>query len=245
MREFTFGIEYDRDDDPIMSVFDAAPSLVGHSLDAVAGQRRFWRIERLAGPDTALDRIERIRFDDDCCCEAITERRCDTLRYHDVLDRSANELVCYTYLDDIRSCESVHTLAGKHLQPGLVFETRRRGSTHWWRVLMRSDDGLGVFYDDLTARLRESLSFRMGHVRDVTEWRRDSLATVALPEEQAEALRAATEAGYYDPPREVTLDEIATDLSIPRSTLSYRLRQAESQLVHRYVDRGDGVRWLD
>ncbi|WP_423744977.1 helix-turn-helix domain-containing protein (plasmid) [Haladaptatus sp. SPP-AMP-3] len=245
MREFTFAIEYEVGSDPIMDVFIDHPSVVAHSLDGFVTEDRFWRIERISGPRSALDRIEEIRFDDTRCGESVTERDCDATRFHDVLERSSNELVLYTYLTDIRGCESVHTLAGKHLPRGLIFETRRRESTHWWRILMRSDEKVGVFYDALGARLAAGLTFRMGHLRDARGWRQDSLATVAMPEEQEVALRAALEAGYYETPREATLDEIAAELSIPRSTLSYRLRQAEAQLARRYAGGDEGNRWLE
>ncbi|MCO8246662.1 MULTISPECIES: helix-turn-helix domain-containing protein [unclassified Haladaptatus] len=244
MREFTFAIEYEAGADPIMDVFIDHPTVVAHSLDGFVTEDRFWRIERISGPQSALDRIETVRFDDACCGESITEQRCDATRYHDVLERSSNELVLYTYLTDIRGCESVHTLAGKHLPAGLIFETRRRESTHWWRILMRSDRNVGVFYDDLGARLGPGLSFRMGHLRDASGWRQDSF-TVSLPEEQEVALRASLEAGYYERPRAATLNEIADDLEIPRSTLSYRLRQAEAQLVRRYAGGDEADRWLE
>jgi hypothetical protein len=247
MRELTFAIEYEPGSDPIMDVFIDRPGLHAHSIDGFVTADRFWRIERCSGPESALDRVEATRFDDERCGEAVTERRCDATRYHDVLERSANALVLYTYLEDIRQCESVHTLAGRHLPPGLIFESRRREDTHWWRILMRSDQKVGVFYDELGARLRDGLSFRMGHLRDASGWRRESPAAVALPEEQERALRAAVEAGYYDPPRETTLDDIASTLGVPRSTLSYRLRQAESTLLNRYVDADadEGSRWLE
>ncbi len=131
MREFTFAIEYDQGADLIMDVFIDYPALVAYSIDGFATADRFWRIERIAGPEAGLDRIETIRFDDTQCGEAVTEQRCDATRYHDVLVRSANELVLDTYLEDIQQCKSVHTLARKHLPPGLISETRRRESSHW------------------------------------------------------------------------------------------------------------------
>ncbi|WP_227357226.1 helix-turn-helix domain-containing protein [Haladaptatus salinisoli] len=242
MRELTFAIEYDPGSNPIMDVFIDHPSLVARSLKGFVTEDRFWRIERISGSQSALDRIEAIRFDNTTCGEAITEQRCEAAQYHDTLERSGNELVLYTYTEDVRCCESVHTLAGKHLPIGLIFETRRRESAHWWRILMRSDKNVGVFYDDLSARLCDGLSFRMGHLRDASGWRQEFLVTTSLPEEQETALRAAVSAGYYESPREITLSEIAAELNIPRSTLSYRLRQAESRLVHQYVD-GDEDHW--
>ncbi|WP_425604352.1 helix-turn-helix domain-containing protein [Natrinema gelatinilyticum] len=85
----------------------------------------------------------------------------------------------------------------------------------------------------------------MGHLRDASSWHQESPAAIALPDTQEIALRAAIEAGYYDPPRETTLDEIAADLDVPRSTLSYRLRQAESTLLHQYIEDTEATRWLE
>ncbi|MGN8215537.1 helix-turn-helix domain-containing protein [Halococcus sp. PRR34] len=244
MREFTFAIDYDAGADPIMDVCIEWPSVVAHSLDGFVTEDRFWRIERISGPERALDRIEDVRFDGTKCGESITEQDCEAARYHDVLERSADELVIYTYLEDIAACESVHTLAGNHLPSGLVFETRRQGSRHQWRVLMRSDAKVGVLYDEIGARLRDGLTFRMGHLRDADGWQRDSLTTLSMPDEQRTALRAAVESGYYETPRGTTLDDLADTLSVPRSTLSYRLRQAETRLARRYVGDGTDDRWL-
>ena len=243
MREFTFAIEYDAGTDPIMDVCIEHPSVLAHSLDGFVTGDRFWRIERISGPEPALEAIETVRFDGTSCGESITDHDCEAARYHDVLERDEGELVLYTYLEDITRCESIHTLAGKHLPSGLVFETRREGSRHHWRVLMRSDANVGVLYDEIGARLRDGLTFRMGHLRDADGWRRDAFATLSMPDEQRTALEAAVAGGYYETPRETTLDAIADDLSIPRSTLSYRLRRAEATLARRFVGEG-GDRWL-
>ena len=101
-----------------------------------------------------------------------------------------------------------------------------------------------MLYDEIAARLRDGLSFHMGHLRDADGWQRDSLTSVTMPAEQRAALNAAVEGGYYETPRETTLDDLAASLDIPRSTLSYRLRQAESKLACRYVDDDERNRWL-
>jgi hypothetical protein len=244
MREFTFEIEYEPGVDPIADVFIEYPETVARSLDGYVTTEQFWRIERVSGPTNALDRIRDVRFDDAACGESLTNRDCVATRYHDVLERNETELILYTYLEDIQACESVHTLAGKHLPPGLVFETHRREHRHSWRVLMRSDASVGVLYDEIAARLHDGLSFHMGHLRDADGWQRDPLASVTMPTEQQTALRVAVEGGYYQTPRATTLNDLATDLDIPRSTLSYRLRQAEAQLARRYVEDDVQSRWL-
>jgi predicted DNA binding protein len=48
-------------------------------------------------------------------------------------------------------------------------------------------------------------------------------------------MAAAVERGYYETPREITVEELAEELDLPRSTLSYRLRRAEAELVRSFV----------
>jgi hypothetical protein len=102
---------------------------------------------------------------------------------------------------------------------------------------MRSDRNVGLLFDNLGARLRDGLSFRMGHLREAEGWQRTPLDDARLPPEQRLALERAVDAGYYETPRAVSLDELATDLDVPRSTLSYRLRRAEARLARTFVDR--------
>lgn len=52
-----------------------------------------------------------------------------------------------------------------------------------------------------------------------------------LTSEQREALVTAFEAGYYDIPRDVTTEDVATDLGISHQALSERLRRAYEHLV--------------
>jgi predicted DNA binding protein len=235
MREFTFGIEYETNADPVMDVFIDYPDVLAHSLDGCVTEDHFWRAERITGPTKALNRIEELRFDDSICGESITETDCSATRHHDVLKRTNNERVLYTYLEGISGCESVHTLAGRYLPPGLIFETHRQEDRHDWRILMRSDEKVGMLYDSLGAALRSQLTFRMGHLRDAEGWQQDTLAAVSLPASQRAALKAAIENGYYETPRQIKLDDLAEQLDMPRSTLSYRLRQAESKLAHGYI----------
>ena len=63
-----------------------------------------------------------------------------------------------------------------------------------------------------------------------------------LSPEQRAALEAAVEHGYYETPREVTVDDLATRLEIPRSTLTYRLRRAEAYLAESYASENGFLR---
>jgi len=56
-----------------------------------------------------------------------------------------------------------------------------------------------------------------------------------LTDRQQEALRTAYEMGYFDIPRGASLDDIATELDISASSLSERLRRAQTHLIETTV----------
>jgi len=56
-----------------------------------------------------------------------------------------------------------------------------------------------------------------------------------LTDHQQEALRTAYELGYFDIPRRATLKEIAAELDISASSVSERLRRAQTQLIEETV----------
>jgi len=235
MREFEFDIVYESGADPVMDVFIEHPTLVAEALHGCVTEDSFWRVERLTGPTAALDAVERLRLDETVRTTSITEMDCTATRTHDVLDRSNDERVIYTHLEGIEDGDSVQTLSARYLPAGSLFCTTRREARHRWRIFMQSDEKVGLLYDALSANLRSGLAFRMGHLDEAEGWGHDSLGSVALPPDQLRAMRAALDHGYYRTPREITLDELAGVLDVPRSTLSYRLRRAEEILVTGYL----------
>jgi len=56
-----------------------------------------------------------------------------------------------------------------------------------------------------------------------------------LTNQQQEALRTAYQMGHFDIPRRASLEEVATELDISASSLSERLRRAETQLIEETV----------
>jgi len=57
-----------------------------------------------------------------------------------------------------------------------------------------------------------------------------------LTDRQREAVRVATEAGYYAVPRTASVDDVAAALDCATSTASTHLRKAESKLMAAYLD---------
>ncbi|MFB6162304.1 MAG: helix-turn-helix domain-containing protein [Halococcoides sp.] len=62
---------------------------------------------------------------------------------------------------------------------------------------------------------------------------RDPVGTIAVPVDapDAELLRAALEAGYFEVPRETSLAALAEEFDCAESTLSERLRRATRDIL--------------
>ena len=104
------------------------------------------------------------------------------------------------------------------------------------RMLFPDDDALSTFNDHCDER---DLSFRVDrlfHPDDPAAYEDDPVTP-----EQREALVAALDAGYFDVPREVTLADVADDLSISSNALSSRLRRGHANLIrHSLADCPEG-----
>ncbi|QLG48055.1 helix-turn-helix domain-containing protein [Natrinema halophilum] len=68
----------------------------------------------------------------------------------------------------------------------------------------------------------------------------DFETTAALTEPQQEAIAEAYQQGYYDVPREISLEELANELEISHQALSERLRRANRVLAGEQVDDPTG-----
>lgn len=80
-------------------------------------------------------------------------------------------------------------------------------------------------------------------VQSVYELREAPGGRYGLTEQQYEALVAASEQGYYEVPRQVTLRELAGEFDVSHQSLSELLRRGQDTLVRDtlFVDDGDGL----
>ncbi|WP_144902630.1 helix-turn-helix domain-containing protein [Halobellus captivus] len=243
MRELTIELHYDEGIDPVMDVCIEAPSVCAESIASCVQRDQLWHIERFGGPSQRLDQIEAVRLDDEEDRERMTETECGAAREHEVIERSPTTLAVYTFVTRLHTSNSVLALAARHLDHGIVFQSRRRGCVHRWRCLLRSEENVDVFYGSVEDHLRDGISMSMQRLGTVQQVDYDSLAAVSIPRKQRETLWAAIERGYYETPRGITIDKLADRLGSPPSTVSYRLRQAEACLAkgyfHRFRDPGD------
>lgn len=239
MRELTFELRYDEGADPVMDAFHDHPSLSADAIASCIRRDRLWRIERFEGPESAIDRVARHHLDPDAAREEMTATECRAVRDHEVLERAPTTIVVYTVVKRLHLCDSVMAQAARRLDLGIVFQSRRRSDCVRWRLLLPSAENVDVFYEAVEANLRDGIRLEIGRLGPVDRWNFDSLATVSIPPEQRETLRAAIEYGYYEVPRNVTVGELADALDVPDSTVSYRLRQAEAALAKGYLRRFD------
>lgn len=236
MREFVFTLEFEPDVDPVMDVFAEHPPARGRLLASVVGPDNSWRLDRITGPEAALERLAEVFLDRAHCNECLDGREtCGATREYEVLERDATSLIVFTYLVEPGYCHSIPPLSTQHLGFGVLYDAIRRERTYEWRLLMPQQDGVDDLHDALAGDLQDGVSLDVRRLSRPTHWF-DQFRTVDdLAFEQRQALEVAVEGGYYETPRAVTLEELADDLGVARSTFRYRLRRAEAWLVDRYT----------
>jgi predicted DNA binding protein len=239
MREFVFRLEYEEGVDPVADALAASPNVQTWAVTGSITGEEAWRLERATGPEAALAELDPLLVDPPEGTESVSTIACDCERRARVVEREDGHRVVYTTMVGVERCHTVLSLATRYLGDVLC-ERRRRGRTERWRVLMEEDEKVGLLYDTLDAKRRDGVSFGFERLGDAAGLDEGTLASGSLPAEQTAALTVAVERGYYDTPRSVTLDELADELGVPRSTLSYRLRRAEAALAESFVGSGDG-----
>jgi predicted DNA binding protein len=230
-----FAVEYDPGADPVMDVFIENEELRSRSVACHVSEEGIWRIDRLSGPAGALEAIDRVYDVHDRCLDCVTGVHDRRSTEYEVLDADATSRTVYTFREAGTGCFSVPCLTCKHVEKGVLSESERSGGREEWRLLLRNDNGVGDLYRELEAELRPGLSVEFAQLSAPTYWTNKSVSVAELPYEQRSAVEAAVDQGYYETPRAVSLGELADELGLPRSTLQYRLQQAEGWIIRRFV----------
>lgn len=237
MREFVFTLEFEPGVDPVMDVLADHPEARARMIASAVAPDNSWRLDRVTGPEAALDRLDEVFLDPDRCNECLDGREaCGATREYEILEREPTSRIVYTYLVEPGYCHSIPPLATQHLGFGVLYDAIRRERTYEWRLLMPAEDGVGTLHDALEEGLRDGVSLDVRRLGRPVHWFDRFRAVDDLDFEQRRALELAVDGGYYETPREATLDELADRQGVARSTFRYRLRRAESWLVDRYLD---------
>jgi len=77
---------------------------------------------------------------------------------------------------------------------------------------------------------RFGVPYNIAYIRDETA------ASSLLTDRQAEVVREAVDAGYYDTPRRCTLTDLAERAGMAKSTMSEVIHRAEERIVKQYAD---------
>ena len=96
--------------------------------------------------------------------------------------------------------------------------------------------GVGEALTKLVAALQERADVDVDVLEVGTYDRRFGTVTGSLTDRQFEAIKTATEIGYYAVPRQASLSAVAAELGVASSTVSELLRRAESRLMSRVVN---------
>ncbi|WP_306057671.1 helix-turn-helix domain-containing protein [Natronococcus wangiae] len=244
MREFVFALEYDPGTNPVADVLASYPDASVRSLSCHVSPDSLWRVDLATGPEDALARLEAAYETADYFADCLVKDHCGAECETQVLDRSSDTLVVYTYWDRTEVCTSVPHVALEYLGDGLLFETYREGRRYRWRIVLGSDAPIHDFFDALGEEVGECTGMEMLRLTELDPNRHSVDPDDSLPAEQREALRAAVEHGYYETPRRIELSELADRLEVPRSTLSYRLRRAEAALATTFVAEDESIETL-
>jgi len=235
MYDFSFEITYDPGSDEYVDLFIDRESLRSEAIYSCLDPDELWTLESVTGDPDALSAVDELLFDESLDRESISGRECGSTRTTSLLTDEHRRRVAYTYVSDVDFCDAVPLLVAKYVDGGVLFEQTRTDDTVQWRVLLQDDSKIGYLYDTLSAKLGDGLSFSFEHLTEVDNWESGLLPRTDIRAEQREILTVAVERGYFETPRQVTLDELADELDVPRSTVSYRLRRATAELAKRFT----------
>ncbi len=144
-----------------------------------------------------------------------------TVEAHDLIVEASDRV-----LYDVTFTEETATLCDRLLvDGGSLLEAW--GTDGWWQVRVRYSDRdmLCTVHDRL---VDNGITVDLRRVTDVSK---TAKAESQLTPEQREALEAALEHGYFEIPREISMEDLATELGISHQALSERLRRAYETLA--------------
>jgi predicted DNA binding protein len=235
MRELVFVLEYEPGCNAVADALADHPDARIRSLSLHATASSLWRVDHASGSPEALDAVEDAFLTADYYADCLATEDCGAESTTQVLEHDGDTLVLYSYWERTPTCASVPHVALDHLGEGVLFETRNEGRRYTWRIIHSGDGDVRAFFDDLDHVVGDCAEMEIERLVDATATDETSEDEDGLPATQAEALRAAVKHGYYETPRDVGVGRLADRLDVPRSTLAYRLRRAEAQVIKQRV----------
>lgn len=236
MRELVFSLEYRPGCNTVADTLADHPDATIRSLSLHATPESLWRVDHATGSTEALDDIEDSFLTSEYYADCLATDNCGASQNTRVLEHTDDTLVLYSYWERTGICSSVPHIALDHLGDGALFETQHDGREYTWRIIHSGDGDVRAFFDDIEVAVGDCAEMDISRLTEAAPPTPDMEGdTDGLAPEQAAALEAAVEHGYYETPREVDVGDLAELLDVPRSTLTYRLRRAEAYLAKRHI----------
>jgi len=234
MRELVFALEYTSGTNAVADILAANPETKIRSLSCHVSPSTLWRVDHVTGGHATLDDIADTVANAEYYTDCLARRDCEADWETQILDRTDDSLVLYSYWSRTPSCTSIPHLALDHFGDGLIFQTTWVGHRYEWRIIAPDSTTFHAFRNAIEEEIDDTTGVSFVRVGDADDATPDDGEPSLTPEQDA-AVRAAVEHGYYQTPREIETYELAEKLGVPGSTLSYRLRRAEAQLAETYV----------
>lgn len=123
MRELVFALEYAPGTNAVADILAANPETTIRSLSCHISLDHLCRIDHVTGGDDALDKLADTVASAEYYTDCLARRDCEADWETNVLDRTADALVLYSYWTRTPSCTSIPHLALDHFGDGLIFQT--------------------------------------------------------------------------------------------------------------------------
>lgn len=234
MRELVFTLEYEPGCNAVADTLADHPDARIRSLSLHATAESLWRVDHATGSAAGLTAIKDAFLTSDYYADCLATEACGATQTTQVLEHTDDRLVLYSYWERTPTCVSVPHIALDHLGDGQLFETRHEGREYTWRIIYSGTGDVRAFVDELERAVGDCATLE---IERLTEADSPVASDDGLSPEQEATLRAAVEHGYYETPRKIDAGKLADLLDVPRSTVTYRLRRAESFLAQQYVGR--------
>lgn len=114
---------------------------------------------------------------------------------------------------------------------GLILESRSHGTGWLLTVHLEDHEALNTFNEYLTEEGFRYEVFELQHVDRI-----EDQTDFGLTSEQIEALVCAYVHGYYDQPRQISLEELGSILDISETAVSGRLRRGSARLAEAVLE---------
>jgi len=135
MRELVFALEYAPGTNAVADILADNPETKIRSLSCHVSPKNLWRVDYVSGRETALDNIAETVTDAEYYTDCLARRDCEADWETQVLDRTDDALVLYSYWSRTPSCTSIPHLALDHFGDGLIFKTTWVGRRYEWRII--------------------------------------------------------------------------------------------------------------